>query len=146
MEINESMSNATFDPGVIQGEPFTMRELGDGRRGKSFVIPLPRGRALRIGGYFGCWCKIGPRRYTLVLSQTFIEQWEQVFGGDVKADFPDALIQGDLSAVKEPECDCASRDVLVKPMPGNDFIPDHHWDCPRRQWLEAHAKKATENE
>jgi hypothetical protein len=58
---------------VIQPEPFRLRDLGDGEYGHSLVIPLPRGRALRIGLKVRAWCKIGPRRYAVIASKEFVE-------------------------------------------------------------------------
>lgn len=101
VEINESTSLKQHDPGFIQGEPFRLRDLGDGRRGKSFVIPIGRGRALRLGWRINLWCKIGPRRYKVVASRRFVEQWEELGGNKEELRESGAFIEGDLNAVEE---------------------------------------------
>ncbi len=88
----------------IQPEPFRLVHLGDGDHGKSLVIPLPKGRALRVGFQWRSWCKIGPRRYHLVATRRFVDQYAEVFDRDRATVVDDlrkrgSMIEGDLRPV-----------------------------------------------
>ena len=90
--------------GPVQSEPFTLRHMGDGMRGKSVVIPLPHNRALRFGGWFQVWCHIGPRRYTIIAEPGFVESWERMGLGTVD-DLRETgvLIRGEMSSVEDSD-------------------------------------------
>jgi hypothetical protein len=61
--------------GVGQPEIVPVEDLEDMVKwGRSVVIPLPRGRALRFGLKFEWWAYIGPRRYRMVAHPRFVEQ------------------------------------------------------------------------
>jgi hypothetical protein len=87
--------------------------LGDLREiGPSLVIPLPRGRALRVGIRVRGWFRFGPRRYTLVATEKFVEQLsglgqrdapspEQVEGTKQRLRDMGAHIEGELKTVDE---------------------------------------------
>ena len=47
---------------------------------KSWVIPLPKDRALRFGFKLDWWVGIGPRRYQVVATPEFVEQYEKICG------------------------------------------------------------------
>jgi hypothetical protein len=94
------LSDHSHDSGLIQGEPFTLRQMGDGRHGKSLVIPLPNQRALRIGFQWRSWCKLGPRRYTVVASPRFVEQWERMGGTTEQLRETGVKIKGEMNLVE----------------------------------------------
>jgi hypothetical protein len=56
---------------IFLDDPFTITR-------RSFVIPLPRGRALRFGWGIEAWCFVGPRRYTVVTAPSFVQSLEDL--------------------------------------------------------------------
>lgn len=53
------------------------------RRG--LTIPLPRGKALRIGFTFKGWFRLGPRKYDVVIPPNVLQEMRD-FLGDEKTD------------------------------------------------------------
>jgi hypothetical protein len=57
------------------------------RLAKGWTIPLPRWKALRFGFKLDWWCYVGPRRYQVVATRQFVEEYERI------ADIDDAELR-----------------------------------------------------
>lgn len=109
--------------------------------GRVFVIPLPRGRALRIGGHVRAICKVGPRRYQVRMTANAQEDLARITRStidDVRINLADSGIEFEPLPAEVRRANLRAIEKAVDDMerchgealPGSLDRGDHQHYCP----------------